>query len=168
MYSRTLGLVAAASLFIVACGGDDTSTAGGMCVGTEMSVPGMPNDPCPQDNAACVAAGGKAYAACVGGTWAKTCECMTGPGSTGSMQMPTVQAQAICGDTVIGGDEKCDRTNLNGATCQTLGYNGGGMLLCNMTSCLYDTIMCRMTTSTGTGGTNGGAGTNGGGGTGGT
>jgi len=167
MYSRTLGMVAAASLFFVACGGDDAAAGGGTCVGAEMSVPGQPNDPCPQDNAACVAAGGKAYAACIDGTWARTCECMTSTNSTGSMQMPSTPAPPICGDSVVAGDEKCDKTNLNGATCQMLGYNGGGMLLCN-NSCLYDTIMCRNTTSTGGGGTTGGAGTNGGGGTGGT
>lgn len=137
-------------------------------MGLEMSVPGQANDPCPQDNAACVAAGGKAYAKCENGQWAKTCDCITPGGSTGTSSMPSTMApMSICGDTVITAPtEKCDRTNLNGATCQSLGYNGGGTLLCNPTTCNYDTIMCRMTTTTSGGaGTNGGAG-NGGGGTG--
>jgi hypothetical protein len=34
--------------------------------------------------------------------------------------------------------------NLNGATCKTLGYRGGGELRCNATTCQYDTISCRM------------------------
>src|SRR5262245_49146995 len=103
MYSRTLGLVAAASsLFFVACGGGDDGPSGPQCMGMEMSVPGQANDPCPQDNAACVAAGGKAYAKCEGGQWAKTCDCITPGGSTGTSSMPSTQApMSICGDTVI-------------------------------------------------------------------
>lgn len=165
MYSRTLGLVAAASLVFAACGSDDGGSGGGTCTGTEMSVPGQVNDPCPQNSPACVAAGGKAYATCENGHWPKMCECITGSGQTGSMTMPSTAAAAVCGDTVITPpNEACDRTNLNGATCQTLGYNGGGTLLCNPTTCNYDTIMCRMTSTTSSGaGTSGGAGRGGGG-----
>jgi hypothetical protein len=77
---------------------------------------------------------------------------------------PAVTAPtAVCGDlTVTPPTESCDRTNLNGATCQSLGFGGGGTLLCNSTTCMYDTIMCRMTTGMTTGGTTGGAGMSGG------
>ena len=168
MFPRTLGLVAAASLMFVAfaaCGGDEST--GPVCMGTELSVPGQANDPCPQDNAACVMAGGKAYAMCVDGKWSNKCDCVTQNqgGSTGTMSMP-MMAQAVCGDgQITAPTEACDKTNLNNATCQSLGYNGGGTLLCNPTTCSYDTIMCRMTVpmSTGSAGTSGGAGMGGGG-----
>ena len=41
-------------------------------------------------------------------------------------------------------------------------YNGGGTLLCNPTTCQYDIIMCRMTSTTGGAGQGGGAGMSGG------
>jgi hypothetical protein len=163
MFSRTLGFVAAASLILVACGGDDGGSSGPQCMGMEMSVPGQMHDPCPQDNAACVAAGGKAYAKCENGQWSKTCDCITPMTSTGTMTQPTMTQMSTCGDGVITAPaEKCDKTNLNGASCQSLGFNGGGTLLCNPTTCLYDTIMCRMTTGGGAG-MSGGAGMGGGG-----
>lgn len=165
MYSRNLGMVAVASLVLVACGGDDAAS-GPQCMGTQMSTPGQVDDPCPQDNAACLAAGGKAVAKCMGTQWSTQCDCVVAQptGSVGIMSMPSTQALAQCGDGVITApSEKCDKTNLNGATCQTLGYNGGGNLLCNPTTCNYDTIMCRMTSTTGGAGTSGGAGMGGGG-----
>jgi hypothetical protein len=165
MYSRTLGLVAAASFVLIACGGDDGDT-GPQCMGTEMSTPGQANDPCPQDNAACLAVNGKAYAKCGPDMrWAKTCDCIpvgSTPGTV-TMTMPQVAAP-ICGDGKITGTEKCEAGNLNGQTCAALGYNGGGMLICNATTCTFDTLMCRMTTTTSSGaGTSGGAGMGGGG-----
>lgn len=52
----------------------------------------------------------------------------------------------VCGDGQIQApEEACDRANLNGASCQSLGYSAGGTLLCNPSTCTYDTIMCRMT-----------------------
>lgn len=80
----------------------------------------------------------------------------TDPPKVGRGRLPTEFAgqggfigpsQAVCGDSIITAPiEACDRTNLNGATCLSLGYAGGGVLLCNPTSCHYDTIMCRMST----------------------
>ena len=64
------------------------------------------------------------------------------PGGTGIMNP---QVTALCGNRVIESpSEACDGVNLNGATCFSLGYQGGGTLLCNPTTCTYDTIMCRM------------------------
>jgi hypothetical protein len=45
-----------------------------------------------------------------------------------------------CGNGNIDGSEQCDGANLNGSTCQSLGY-GGGTLACSGT-CTYDTSAC--------------------------
>ena len=51
----------------------------------------------------------------------------------------------ICGNGVIEVPaESCEGTNLNGATCRSLGYDGGGELRCNPMWCHYDTTLCRM------------------------
>jgi hypothetical protein len=50
-----------------------------------------------------------------------------------------------CGNGVVDSGEFCDSNNLNGASCSSLGYAGGGTLLCNETTCLYDTLDCRFT-----------------------
>lgn len=128
-----------------------------------MSVPGSATDPCDQTDMACKAAGGVAYAMCQNGAWPDRCQCvtpmMTSPITTQPPSTPPVTV-AICGDNQITKPmESCDGQNLNNATCQTLGYNGGGTLLCNPTACTYDTIMCRMTVGTSSGaGMGGGAG----------
>lgn len=69
---------------------------------------------------------------------------------------------ARCGDGVRAATEMCEANDLNGATCNSLGYTGGGKLECNKTTCAYDVLMCRMGGSTGSAGTTGGAGTSGG------
>jgi hypothetical protein len=61
---------------------------------------------------------------------------------TGVMLVPPSRGQAVCGDGQIQTTELCDRMNLNGATCASLGYFGG-VLLCNPTTCNFDTLMCR-------------------------
>ena len=66
-------------------------------------------------------------------------------GSAGTSVMPQPgQEPSICGDRRIQPTELCDGPNLNGHTCASLGYNGGGSLFCNATTCNFDTIMCRM------------------------
>jgi hypothetical protein len=50
-----------------------------------------------------------------------------------------------CGDGIVNGGEYCDGDALN-ATCLSLGFAGGGQLLCNPI-CLVDTTNCRMTAS---------------------
>jgi hypothetical protein len=95
------------------------------------------------------------------------CTCvasMTAP-ITQQPQQPPLVMVAQCRDGMITPPtESCDGMNLNGATCQSLGYNGGGTLLCNPTTCTYDTIMCRMTVGNpGGAGMSGGAGMGGGG-----
>jgi hypothetical protein len=45
----------------------------------------------------------------------------------------------VCGDNIVKGSEQCDGTNLNGQTCNTLGYNGGTL---SCTNCAYNTAGC--------------------------
>jgi hypothetical protein len=168
MSTRTLAVVFCSLSFLVACGGDEEEpSSAGACVGSELSVPDSENDPCPQTDAMCVAAGGKAYATCVEGKWADSCQCVVAGGQQTPMTPPPVMEQATCGDGKITAPrEACDGQNLNGASCQSLGFMGGGQLLCNPSTCNYDMIMCRMTSGRPMGGTSGGAGMSGGAGSG--
>lgn len=50
------------------------------------------------------------------------------------------QCSPICGDGLIRGGEQCDGANLNGATCQSLGFTSG-TLACSGT-CNYNTAGC--------------------------
>ncbi|MFO0747168.1 MAG: hypothetical protein U1F43_16115 [Myxococcota bacterium] len=53
----------------------------------------------------------------------------------------TTQCQPTdCGDRIVSGGEDCDGDNLGGATCLTLGFDGG-TLGCNI-DCSFDTIGC--------------------------
>ena len=45
-----------------------------------------------------------------------------------------------CGNSVIESGEQCDRSNLSGASCVSLG-EGDGRLLCDST-CMFDFSMC--------------------------
>ena len=47
-----------------------------------------------------------------------------------------------CGDGVVDAGEQCDGGDLNGQTCLSLGYAGGGALSCNPSSCQYDISQC--------------------------
>lgn len=46
-----------------------------------------------------------------------------------------------CGNGAIDMGEQCDGANLNGFTCEQLGY-GGGTLGCDPVTCTYDTANC--------------------------
>ena len=105
------------------------------CVNGEISVPHSANDPCPQDDPICRAAGGTAFASCEGGKWPSACSCFV-------PQAPP-NAQTICGDSLIQKPEQCDQMELNQATCVSLGFQGGGVLRCHATTCEYDTRSCR-------------------------
>lgn len=50
---------------------------------------------------------------------------------------------SICGNLVADGEEECDRSDLRGRTCQSLGYSGG-TLTCDI-SCSYDVYSCTVT-----------------------
>lgn len=47
-----------------------------------------------------------------------------------------------CGDGVITPPEQCDGNDLDGYTCETLGYTGGGTLACDPVTCTLDTSNC--------------------------
>jgi hypothetical protein len=65
-------------------------------------------------------------------------------GSTGSPGSgPGDVSTTLCGNGVIDGGEECDGALLGGATCQTLGFSGGGSLVCDPMTCTYDESMCR-------------------------
>lgn len=65
----------------------------------------------------------------------------SGTGSPGSG--PGDVAEELCGNGVIDGGEECDGALVGGATCQTLGFSGGGALNCDPVTCTYDESMCR-------------------------
>jgi hypothetical protein len=48
---------------------------------------------------------------------------------------------AVCGDDLVEDPEDCEEGDLDGATCGSLGYSGGGNLACD-TDCSFDTSGC--------------------------
>lgn len=50
-------------------------------------------------------------------------------------------ACTYCGDGVRNGPEACEGVDLGGATCQSLGFTGGGALKCAL-NCTHDTSSC--------------------------
>ena len=58
---------------------------------------------------------------------------MTGPGTTGEV--------SVCGNNIIEGDESCDLAQVNGETCESLGYQGG-QLGCLLTCEDYNLLGC--------------------------
>jgi hypothetical protein len=48
-----------------------------------------------------------------------------------------------CGNGTIDPGEICEPVNLNGMSCASLGYTGGGLLTCSM-YCNYDVSQCRL------------------------
>ena len=59
----------------------------------------------------------------------------------------------VCGNGIVELGEQCDGDDLDGNTCETLGYVGGE-LLCDPVMCTYDASMCE-TDMGSTGGTTG-------------
>lgn len=118
------------------------------CEAGELSVPNSENDPCDQNNAACVSAGGSAYASCERGRWTEVCQCITAvpppmisPASNGAAGRAA--APSSCGDGLVQGGEQCDGTNLGGLSCKSLGFQAGGQLQCGPV-CTVDTTDCRV------------------------
>jgi hypothetical protein len=58
---------------------------------------------------------------------------ITGPGTTGEI--------SVCGNNIIEGDELCDLAQVNGETCESLGYQGG-QLGCLLTCEDYNLLGC--------------------------
>ncbi len=57
----------------------------------------------------------------------------------------------LCGNGVIEGNEQCDGDNINGFTCEALGYISG-TLQCDAVTCTFDTQLCTADDSGGTSG----------------
>jgi len=101
---------------------------------------------CQYDLSGCVTACGNGYTegqeSCDDGNQAPgdgcsaVCAVETGWSCTGTPSVCT----AACGDALIVGDEDCDGANLNGNTCQSLGFSGG-TLACTV-GCAFDTSAC--------------------------
>jgi len=66
-----------------------------------------------------------------------TCAIEEGWSCTGAS--PSV-CDSVCGDSLVVGDEDCDGANLNGVSCQDLGFSGG-TLACTE-ACAFDTSNC--------------------------
>jgi hypothetical protein len=79
-----------------------------------------------------------------------TLACTPGCGLDTSACACSTCVPGVCGDGAVANDEQCDGANLDGTTCATLGYDGGGTLSCT-SGCGFDTSDCectgRLTTS---------------------
>jgi len=62
--------------------------------------------------------------------------------SAGASLEVTVKVSFICGNGVARGNEQCDLGDLRGQTCASLGFVGGGTLLCD-DKCKFDTMNCQ-------------------------
>lgn len=52
--------------------------------------------------------------------------------------------RSLCGNGSLDADESCDSSNLNAATCLSLGYAGGGSLSCLPERCVFDVSRCHL------------------------
>lgn len=133
-----------------ACPCDDAGTAAGFvdsCQPGSKSVPNSAGDPCPQTDPKCPAAIYAAIATCgPDGTWSKDafgsimCACVPRAG-TGTGGAPAMMPHPVCGNGKVEAPEQCEVSNLNNATCTSLGL-GVGLLFCNKMTCMYDTSTC--------------------------
>jgi PKD repeat protein len=80
------------------------------------------------------------------GTYTYTLECSKdGYSVQDSATVEVTYEDPYCGDGVINGDEECDGGNLDGATCQSLGYKDTDDLRCDMSGddrCTLDASQC--------------------------
>jgi hypothetical protein len=74
-------------------------------------------------------------------TTAVSTEPMTSTGPVTDEGDSTTGEIAVCGNNVIEGDEACDLSQVNGETCQSLGYQGG-QLGCLLTCTDYNLLGC--------------------------
>jgi len=68
-------------------------------------------------------------------------DCDVEDGWTCDGASPSVCGAAACGDDLGAGDEACDGWDLRGATCASLGFDGGD-LRCD-DACIFDTLACQ-------------------------
>jgi len=70
-------------------------------------------------------------------------QCTDNPGNddSGDDDSGDDDDDAVCGDDVVEDTEDCEEDDLDGATCGSLGYSGGGNLAC-ADDCSFDTSGC--------------------------
>lgn len=66
--------------------------------------------------------------------------------SAGGSVAVSVNVTFVCGNGTARGDEQCDLGDVRDQTCQSLGFVGGGTLLCD-SSCQFDTSNCQAVSS---------------------
>lgn len=78
-------------------------------------------------------------------TWASPCSASTAGGCGTGECKRTVPESCLCGNGIVDAGEECDGVNLNGKSCQVLGF-GGGTLSCypkgTAGQCSFDTTGC--------------------------
>lgn len=132
-------LVLTLPLWMTACPGDDTSVV--TTTGVESSTS---NDPSATSMTSMVLPPTSGPESSTGepqtttGTTVALDDSTTVVPSTGDV---TTGEIAVCGNNVIEGDEACDLAQLNGETCQSLGYQGG-VLGCLLTCEDYNLLGC--------------------------
>lgn len=65
----------------------------------------------------------------------------TSAGDTSGGESSTSGNNVGCGNGTIEGNEQCDGANINGFSCEALGYLGG-TLQCDAVTCTFDTQLC--------------------------
>jgi hypothetical protein len=75
------------------------------------------------------------------GTDGTTSASSSGTTTGGSSGTSSGTTSSPCGNGVIDPGESCDGTDLDGATCESLG-EGTGTLSCDPVTCTFDTSMC--------------------------
>jgi hypothetical protein len=77
----------------------------------------------------------------------------TGTGGMGMTGTGGMAATMPCGNGMIDMGEECDGTMFkDGATCMTMGFTGGGTLMCDPNTCRFQISMCKMAMPMGMGG----------------
>jgi len=129
-------------LALGACPGDDTITGddgpASTSAGTTTTGPGTSSGPDDTSTGAVDSSTGDTTAA---GTTTDAMTSSTGPASTDEGGDSTTGGISVCGNNVIEGNEMCDLAQLNGETCESLGYQGG-QLGCLLTCEDYNLLGC--------------------------
>lgn len=128
-------------LALAGCPGDDPTPADGSeSSGTpaESSSSGAPPSTGPDDTTGAVADSSTGGTTAVATSEPETSS-STGPAAeSGDSTTGTI---SVCGNNIIEGNEVCDLAQVNGETCQSLGYQGG-QLGCLLTCTDYNLLGC--------------------------
>jgi hypothetical protein len=106
-------------------------------VAGQQSVPGMPGDPCPQNNPMCLPPAMGAVTSCgPNGQWltatGTACDCI----------------KLSCGNGLLDPGETCDPKAAITATCVAMN-KGTGIITCDPKTCMFNVSMCSIPLGTG-------------------